>query len=138
MTRLDYSSLENAVGQIRTSFDYFHSDLALRDAGLRKQFRAATTLEFTYELAINMIHKQLKIITANPSNLRHLAFADLMRVAAESGLITDPNSYVRYRDLRNKSSHIYDDHWADKTMESVDAFLRDIDFLLAALRKHNT
>ena len=139
MTRLDFSSLENAVAQLRKSFDYFHSDLALRDSELREQFRAATiqAFEFTYELAIKMIHRQLEIITANPSNLRHLAFADLMRTASESGLITDPISYVQYRDLRNKSSHTYDANWAEKIVASVDEFLRDMDFLLAALRKNN-
>lgn len=139
MTRLDFSSLENAVAQLRKSFDYFHSDLALRDAGLREQFRGSTiqAFEFTYELAIKMIHRQLEVITANPSNLRHLAFADLMRMAAKSGLITDPISYVQYRDLRNKSSHTYDANWAEKTVESVDEFLCEMDFLLAALRKHN-
>lgn len=139
MTRLDFSSLENAVAQLRKSFDYFHSDLAIRDSELREQFRAATiqAFEFTYELAIKMIHRQLEIITANPSNLRHLAFADLMRTASESGLITDPISYVQYRDLRNKSSHTYDANWAERIVASVDEFLRDMDFLLAALRKHN-
>ena len=62
--KLDYSSLVSAVSQLQKSFDYLHSDLARKDAELREQFRAATVqaFEFTYELAIKMIRRQLSLI----------------------------------------------------------------------------
>ena len=66
--KLDYSSLESAVAQLQRSFDYLHSDLARKDDGLREQFRAATiqAFEFSYELAVRMIRRQLVLIVANP------------------------------------------------------------------------
>ena len=107
--KLDYSSLERAVAQLQKSFDYFHSDLARKDAGLREQFRAATiqAFEFSYELAIRMIRRQLAQIVANPDELQQIDFADLMRDAADARIVRDVPAYLRYREMRNKTSHTY-------------------------------
>ena len=89
--KLDYSSLEGAVAQLQKSFDYLHSDLARKDAQLREQFRAATiqAFEFSYELAIKAIRRQLALIVANPGELHEIDFADLMRDAADAGIVRD-------------------------------------------------
>lgn len=139
MAELNYSSLENAVAQLRKSFGYFHSDLALRDAGLREQFRGSTILAFerSFELAIEMIRSRLASIKASPSVLRYLDFADLMREAVDDRLILDPDSYLQYRELWNKVSHEYRAEYAEDTVASVDKFLCDMDFLIAALRKYS-
>ena len=137
--KLDYSSLEDAVAQLQKSFDYLHGDLARKDPHLREQFRAATiqAFEFTYELAVKMIQRQLAQIVANPDALREMDFADRMRDAADAGIVRDAPSYVRYRELRNKTSHTYDTDWAEKTVSVIDEFLRDVRFLLQELQKRN-
>ena len=119
--KLDSSPLASAVEQLQRSFDYLHGDLASADSGLREQFRAATiqAFEFTYELAVKMIQRQLAQIVANPEALRNMDFADLMRDAADAGIVRDALSYIRYRELRNNE------------------FLRDMRLLLQELRKHN-
>ena len=136
---LDYSSLESAVAQLQKSFDYLHSELAQEDSGLYEQFRAATiqAFEFSYELAIKMIRKQLAQIVANPDALREMDFADLMRDAANAGIIRDPPSYMRYRELRNATSHTYNAEQAEETVDAADEFLRDMRFLLQELRERN-
>ena len=137
--KLDYSSLESAVAQLQRSFDYLHSDLAQEDSGLYEQFRAATiqAFEFSYELAIKMIRKQLAQIVANPDALREMDFADLMRDAASAGIIRDAPSYMRYRELRNATSHTYNAEQAEETVDAADEFLRDMRFLLQELRERN-
>ncbi len=137
--KLDYSSLEDAVDQLRRSFDYLHSDLARTDSGLREQFRAATiqAFEFTYELAVKMIQRQLAQIVANPDALREMDFADRMRDAADAGIIREALPYIRYRELRNKTSHTYDVNRAEETVLLIDEFLRDMRLLLQELRKRN-
>ena len=137
--KLDYSSLESAVAQLQRSFDFLHGDLARTDPDLREQFRAATiqAFEFTYELAVKMIQRQLAQIAANPDALREMDFADRMRDAADAGIVRDAPSYVRYRELRNKTSHTYDADRAEKTVSVIDEFLRDVRFLLQELRKRN-
>ena len=137
--KLDYSPLESAVAQLQRSFDYLHSELALGDLGLYEQFRAATipAFEFSYELAIRMIRKQLAQIVANPDALREMDFADLMRDAANAGIIRDPPSYMRYRELRNATPHTYNAEQAEETVDAADEFLRDMRFLLQELRERN-
>ena len=137
--KLDYSSLESAVAQLQGSFDYLHSDLARDDAGLREQFRAATiqAFEFTYELAVKMVRRQLAQVVANPDALRMIDFADLMRDAAEAGLVRDAPSWMRYREMRNRTSHTYDASRAEETVAAMDEFLRDVRHLLNALGERN-
>ena len=137
--KLDYSSLENAVSQLRKSFDYVHSDLAKNDSGLRDQFRAATVqaFEFSYELAIKMVRRQLARIAANPDALRALDFADVMREAADARIIRDALSFMRYRELRNMTSHTYNAAQAEATVAAVNDFLSDMAFLLKELEKRN-
>ena len=97
--KLDYSALEDAVAQLQRSFDYLHGDLARTDSGLREQFRAATiqAFEFTYELAVKMIQRQLAQIAANPDALREMDFADRMRDAADTGIVREALPFIRYR-----------------------------------------
>ena len=137
--KLDYSSLESAVAQLQASFDYLHSDLARKDADLRQQFRAATiqAFEFSYELAVRMIRRQLALIVANPDALREIDFADLLRDAADAGIVRDAPSYLRYRELRNRTSHTYDAERAEETVAAMDEFLRDMRLLLQELGKRN-
>ena len=137
--KLDSSPLASAVEQLQRSFDYLHGDLASADSGLREQFRAATiqAFEFTYELAVKMIQRQLAQIVANPEALRNMDFADLMRDAADAGIVRDALPYIRYRELRNKTSHTYDADRAEETVSVIHEFLRDMRLLLQELRKHN-
>ena len=137
--KLDYSALEEAIAQLQRSFDYLHGDLARTDSGLREQFRGATiqAFEFTYELAVKMIQRQLAQIAANPDALREMDFADRMRDAADAGIVRDALPYTRYRELRNKTSHTYDADRAEQTVLVIDEFLRDMRFVLHELQKRN-
>ena len=137
--KLDYSALEDAVAQLQRSFDYLHGDLARTDSGLREQFRSATiqAFEFTYELAVKMIQRQLAQVAANPDALREMDFADRMRDAADAGIVRDALAYTRYRELRNKTSHTYDANRAEEMVSMIDEFLPDVRFLLHELQKRN-
>ena len=137
--KLDYSSLAQAVIQLQKSLDYLHSDLAREDSGLREQFRAATikAFEYSYELAVKMIRRQLVQVTDNPDELRQIDFADLMRSAADAGIIHDAPPYMRYRELRNKTSHTYNVDQAERTVAAMGDFLHDLRFLLKELERRN-
>ena len=135
----DYSPLENAVSELSKSFDYFHSDLAKNDSDLRDQFRAATVhaFELSYDAAVKMIRRQLSNTVANPDALRRLDFADVMREAADMGIIRDAPSFMRYRELQSWTSHTYSAHLADAAVTAVRGFLADLRFLLKELEKRN-
>jgi len=134
---LDASSLSRALAQLEASLRYLRSDASGADLELRKQFRAACiqAFEFTYELAIRMIRRQLMEIVANPGALRELAFMDLMRTAAEAGLVRDAPPFRLYRERRNITSHSYNEQTAEQVLAGIDDFVVDVRYLLAALER---
>jgi len=133
---LDVTSLEKALGQLETSLRYLRSEASRADGELHGQFRAATiqAFEFTYELAAKFIRRQLEMISLSPAKLRELSFSDLMRAAAEAGLIPDPVAFRKYRERRNLTSHAYEEDVAEEALVGIDDFVRDVHFLLERLR----
>ena len=136
--KLDFSPLEKAILQLEKSLRFFHSELA-EDIDLREQFRNATiqAFEFTFELACKMIKRQLTEIVVNPTQLNEMYFRDLMRLAADAGIIRDVSAYMRYRQARNDTSHAYDDKKADRTAAIAGEFVSDARILLKDLEKSN-
>ena len=136
---LDLTHLEKAVQQLEKSLKYLKSDLALSDSDLREQFRAATiqAFEFTYELAVKMLRRQLEQIVPSPAELRALAFMDLIRTGAEAGLVDDVARYRIYREKRNIKSHTYDEELAEDVLSAVEPFLADVRHLLTELKRRN-
>lgn len=136
---LDISPLERSVLQLQKSLNYFYSEMA-EDEEVREQFRAATiqAFEYTQELSTKMIDRQLSKIVNNPEEFRKMDFIDRMREAADVGLIHDPMAYIRYRDLRNKTSHNYDVEQAEVTVAAIDGFLDSMRFLIKELTKRNS
>ena len=67
--RLDLTSFTNALQQLQKSLAYAESFLARNDPESRKQFRAAAiqAFEFTYEVAVRMLRRQLEQIVAVPA-----------------------------------------------------------------------
>ena len=139
MNTLDCSALERAVAQLETSYSFLHSPLSDERPDLREQFRSATiqAFEYTYELAYKMIHRQLARIVATPAELPELAFMDLMRTAAEAGLLRAAPPFKVYREMRNLTSHTYNADRAEEVVAVVDDFLHDVRFLLEELRERN-
>jgi nucleotidyltransferase substrate binding protein (TIGR01987 family) len=137
--KLDVSSLSRAVTALEKSLGFLHSDLAADNPDLREQFRAATIqgFEFVYELTFKMIRRQLEQIVAVPSELREMTFPDLMRTAADAGLIQDSAAWRKYRELRNRTSHTYDEAEAEAILVDLDAFLADIRFTRDELTRRN-
>jgi ribosomal protein L29 len=92
--KLDLTPLEKALAQLEQSLSCLRSELAAGDSGLRAQFRAAAIqgLERTYELAVKMIRRQMAQISAVPAELAEMSFKDLIREAADAGLVVDPES----------------------------------------------
>lgn len=135
---LDVSPLARAQAALEKSFGFLHSELA-GNPDLREQFRAATIqgFEVVYELAYKMIRRQLEAIVPVPSELREASFMDLMRTAADAGLIRLPASWKSYRELRNRTSHTYDEAEAETILGEIDAFLQDVRFTLAELKRRN-
>jgi nucleotidyltransferase substrate binding protein (TIGR01987 family) len=136
---LDLTVLEKALGQLEQSLSYLRSDLAARDSGLRGQFRAAAiqAFEFTYELSVKMIRRQLAQISAVPAELAEMAYRDLIREAADAGLVVDPESFFLYREIRNITAHTYDEAKAERVLSVLEGFRKDVLVLVKELKRRN-
>lgn len=137
--KIDISPFEKALSQLKRSLGYLHSDLARQDPGLEEQFRAATiqTFEYTYELGIKMLRRQLEQIAANPAGIRQMAFMDMVRTGAEAGLVKDVARYRVYREMRNMTSHTYDEAKANEVLSVLGDFLQEMYFLRDELELRN-
>lgn len=137
--RLDISSFTTALKQLETSISYLNSELAQKDKGLRDQFCAATVqaFEYTYELAVKMLRRQLEQIAATPASISKMDFMELVRTAAQAGLVKDVAAYKVYREKRNITSHTYSAKAVENVLSVVDEFLLDMQFLLQELEKRN-
>jgi nucleotidyltransferase substrate binding protein (TIGR01987 family) len=137
--KLYVKPFEKALGQLEKSLYYVSSELASRDVELRQQFRAAAiqAFEYTYELSFKMLRRMLEQIVPNPGELREMAFMDLIRTAAEAGLIQDVAAFRVYREMRNITSHTYDEEKAEQMLTVLDQFVIDMRFILVELERRN-
>lgn len=134
---IDYSSLRRAVEahkrivqaaekhEMTPDFDQDTWE-AVR-GGVIKSFEVA------YELAWKMMQRWLK--TFQDPNLlsEQRTKQDLFRNAAKFGLIDDPTRWFRYLNLRNLTTHTYDELPAQEVYEGARDFLVDAMALLERL-----
>lgn len=100
-------------------------------AGVVKNF------EFVYELSIKMIRRRLEMGSDSPAEIDKLEFRDLLRHAAEKGLIGDVEAWFKYRKMRNITAHTYDHEKAQQVYRDTLTFIGDAIDLLTCLKARN-
>lgn len=93
-----------------------------RDAAIQR-------FEFTFELAWKTLKRVLKhkgIIANNPR--------DVIREAAQQGLIDHVESWFTFLENRNLTTHVYNEKVADKIYSSLPDFNHELDNLLTVIR----
>lgn len=93
--------------------------------------------EFVYEISTKMIRRQIELEAASPTEVDQSNFRDLIRVAAEKGIVTDAEAWFTYRRMRNLTSHTYDRQKAQQVYRETLAFVQDARSLLARLEARN-
>ncbi|MGH8479357.1 MAG: nucleotidyltransferase substrate binding protein [Gammaproteobacteria bacterium] len=93
--------------------------------------------EFVYEIGIKMIRRRIELDAATPAEADFADFRDLLRTAAERGLVGDVEAWFEYRKLRNITSHTYDHEKARHVYRGTVAFLSDAKALLRNLEARN-
>ncbi|MBF0182663.1 MAG: nucleotidyltransferase substrate binding protein [Magnetococcales bacterium] len=138
---LDLGSLRNAVASLEDGLEvvsdgeWFNRQSAKVQntlvAGVIQNF------EFVYELSIKMIKRQIEIESASPNEVDETNFREVLRVAAEKGLIVDVEAWFQYRKMRNLSSHTYDHDKARQVYQETLKFIGDARSLLKRLESRN-
>ncbi|WP_281256494.1 HI0074 family nucleotidyltransferase substrate-binding subunit [Novosphingobium guangzhouense] len=109
------------------------SDTQIRD-GLIQRF------EFTYDLSHKMLRRALEENAANPEEVDRMSFPTLVRTGIEQGLVgggagNDWPAWRTFREMRNITSHTYDEAKALQVAEAIPGFLAAARDLLGRLER---
>ncbi|MDF8332920.1 nucleotidyltransferase substrate binding protein [Novosphingobium cyanobacteriorum] len=128
---LDFTPLANAVARLDEGlvrYEADRSDAQIRD-GLIQRF------EFTYDLSHKMLRRVLEAGAANPEEIDRMTFPTLIRTAAEQGLLAGQwDDWRVFREMRNITSHTYDEAKALQVAQAIPGFLVEARALLARLQ----
>ena len=128
---VDLSFLQKAVARLDAGLTRYRQDIhdeQIRD-GLIQRF------EFTYEISHKMLRRFLELTSANPAEFDGMAFQDMIRTGNERGLLLgDWPAWRKYREMRSRTSHTYDEEVAIEVVKGIPAFQREAAHLLQRLR----
>lgn len=130
---IDLSFLRNAISQLEEAVGYWHAQAP--GSPLQRHLRSAViqSFEFSYELSVRMLRRVLMERAASTDSVADLSFNDLLRKGADAGLLPDPLPWRRWREMRNATSHTYDEERANAVAHGAELFVADARSLLAAL-----
>jgi nucleotidyltransferase substrate binding protein, HI0074 family len=132
--KLDFTPLEAAIHRLEEGLARYRqntSDTQIRD-GLIQRF------EFTYEMAHKTLRRYLAAAAANPVEVDAMTFADVIRTANEQGLLKgDWPAWWRYREMRSKTIHTYDEAIAIEVVAGIPDFLVEVRHLLDCLKSRS-
>lgn len=114
--------LKNAVARFAEVLELPETEVN-RDATIQR-------FEFTFELA----WKTIKAI-ATKDGLEVVSPADTIRVGRQMGLIDDVESWFNFLDVRNATSHVYDELMAKDVYLKIKSFLPFAKSLLESINK---
>jgi len=129
MDRIDFTSLSKAIASLAKALQAATlrpKDEFVRDASIQR-------FEYTYELCVKSLRRQLTVMSDSPSDIDALGYRDMIRMGVERGLIKSEVPWFGYRELRNITSHVYDPAKAKKVFGALRRFLREAKDLHARL-----
>lgn len=128
---LDFSPLQRAIDRLDEGWARYQQDVSdtqIRD-GLIQRF------EFAYEIAHKTLKRYLKTTAANPAEFDEMTFQDLIRSGNERGLLLGAwPEWKRYREMRAKTSHTYDEGIALEVISGIPTFLAEARYLLDQIK----
>ncbi len=130
---IDLTSLRKALAQLSEALAFWHGR-AEGDA-LKPHLRSAViqSFEFTYELAVRSTRRVLIERAESADLVNDLSFSDLLRRALDAGLPMPLDAWRHWRDMRNATSHAYDEDRANEVALAAADFAVDVGLLLKAL-----
>jgi nucleotidyltransferase substrate binding protein (TIGR01987 family) len=138
---LDLSPLRNAVASLEGGLGVVSDDVWFsRQPAIVQDMLIAGVIqnfEFVYEISVKMIKRQIELESLSPAEIDGANFRDILRIAAERGLIADVEAWFRYRKMRNLTAHTYDREKAREVYRDTLTFIVDARSLLVRLEARN-
>ena len=125
------TSLENAVkrlGEILIRYQRDVSDDGIRDAVIQR-------FEFTYSIVLKILRKYFIERAFIVDDVEHMSFNDMIRTANNLDLLkSNLEIWTNYRNMRNLTSHTYNEEIALKVVSIIPAFYEEILYLVDKLK----
>ena len=138
---LDLSALQRALTSLEDSLEVVSDSEWFNEQSLKVQNTLIAgviqNFEFVYEVGFKMIKRQIELESASPDEVDQGSFRDVLRLAAEKGLIRDVEAWFGYRRMRNITAHTYDHEKAQQVYQGTLLFINDARALLTSLEARN-
>lgn len=125
MAALSVTALNDAIADFEEAIELAEKHKKLGEMNYYRQFRTSAihSFEYSYELAGKLIRRYIENADNYNNENSHLDFRNYMRVAAEYGLLEEPEEWVEFREWRNKTSHAYDSDIAENIFRKLPSIL---------------
>ena len=130
---IDLSPLRKALALLTEALAFWAAQPD--GTALKPHLRSAViqSFEFSYELSVRLLRRVLIERSESADRVADLSFNDLLRAAADAGLLADAPRWREWREMRNATSHAYDEARAQAVAQRAAAFAQDAVTLLHAL-----
>ena len=127
----DITLLDNAVkrlGDVLDRYQKVSSDDVVRDSVIQR-------FEFTYSIALKTLRKYFLEQAFIVEEINSMTFNAMIRTANQLDLLkSNLEKWSEFREMRNLTSHTYDEEVAEKVVRIVPDFYEEVSFLLQKLR----
>lgn len=127
METLDFTALENSVYRLKEVVEKYkenEKDSIVRDSLIQR-------FEFTYSISLKLLRRYFMERAFFVDDINSLSFNDMVRTATRLGLLkSDLEMWTKYREMRNLTSHTYDEEVALKVAKIVPCFYEEAFYLL--------
>lgn len=129
---LDISALENAENRLNEMLARYKkeaNDEAVRDSVIQR-------FEFTYSIALKTLRKYFIERAFILEEVNQMSFNEMIRTASQLNLIkSNLEKWTIYREMRNMTSHTYDEEIALQVVSIIPDFSDEITSLLTKLKE---
>ncbi len=131
MKNLDFTALENSLqrlGEVVEIYKKNPQDSIVRDSLIQR-------FEFTYSITLKTLRKYFIERAFIVDDVNKLSFNEMVRTAMQLNLLkSDLTKWTEFREMRNLTSHTYDENVALKVSGIVPDFYEEIIYLLKELK----
>lgn len=131
MENLDFTALENSLqrlGEVVEIYKKNPQDAIVRDSLIQR-------FEFTYSITLKTLRKYFIERAFIVDDVNKLSFNEMVRTAMQLNLLkSDLAKWTEFREMRNLTSHTYDENVALKVSGTVPDFYEEITYLLKELK----
>jgi len=128
--KINVTALENSLNSLKIAQEEYlkEKNEFVRDSVIQR-------FEYTYALAVKFIQRYIELNIPNQDDINSFTFNQLIRQANEMGILKNNlENWIIYRQMRNITSHTYDEEKAEQVLSIMEDFIQEIDFLIGKIK----